>query len=220
MQLEEGVSAAYFGTVGREPYNLLTISKHGGLFLRTLSRIVQQTVPVPARTDEAPAPIPVPKKTQLFLEKCEAEKKDYSEMYAKWRDSLRYIYLLSANTYAQILEDSIVSPLDDVAFSVKIMGMGPGFVMNVAAINSGNEIVPMVKVIPKYNAQMYKVTPVFVDLPAMVGGYQYTARFVVTSIDRDGKSDTITVLAICPQYPIPLCSVIVQVPVSQFPVQD
>jgi Bardet-Biedl syndrome 1 protein len=219
MQLDEGISALYFGTVGREPYNLLSISKHGGLFLRTLSRIVQQD-DTPARSgDDPPAAIPVPKKTRLFLDKCDAEKKNYAEMYAKWRDSLRYIYLLSANTYAKILEDSIVSPIDDVTFSVKILGMGPSFVMNVATVNSGNEVVSMVKVIPKYNPELYTVKPIFVDLPAMVGGYKYTARFVIKSLDREGKSGTINVVATSPQYPIPLCSSIVQVPVSQFPTE-
>ena len=214
MELEEGVSAMYFGMVGREPDNLLTISKHGGLFLRTLSRLVR---PRKEEKEVDIPPVPIPKKTKLFVEKCKEEKKKSKEMYKQWRDNLRYIYMLSANTYAHILEESIVSPIDDVTFSVKILGMGPDFVLNVTTVNSGKDAIGMVKVIPKYNPNVYRVSPAFVDLPTMVGGYKYTAKFCVTSIDKDGKSDTVNIVATSPQFTIPLCSSIVQIPVSQFP---
>jgi Bardet-Biedl syndrome 1 protein len=217
MQLEEGVSALFFGLVGREPYNLLSISKHGGLFLRTLSRTTAEK-PESGRTRaEKGEPIPIPKKTQLFLTKCENERKTARDMFMKWKNSIRYLYMLSANTYAKILESSAVSPIDDVSFIAKVCGMGPEFVLNVTIVNNGKEAIAMVKVIVKYNPRMYKLTPQFVDLPTMVGGYQYTARFELTSIDPDGKADVLNVVAVGPQFPMALCSSIVQVPVSQFP---
>jgi hypothetical protein len=58
----------------------------------------------------------------------------------------------------------------------------------------------------------------FVELPTTVGGYEYTARFELRSIDPDGKADVVNVVAVGPQFPVPLCSAMVQVPVSQFPV--
>lgn len=216
MKVEEGVSAMFFGNVGREPNNLLTISKQGGLFLRTLSRLASSSK-VEQVEDDCVGPIPVPKKTKLFLDKCNHEKSEYKNMYKEWRNSLRYISLLSVNTYAQILQESVASTLDDVSFSVKVLGMGPEFVLEVTTVNSGKDTIGMVKVIAKYNPKMYKVTPAFVDLPGMVGGYEYTARFCVTSIDRDGKSDVVNVVATSPQFTTPLCSSIVQIPVSQFP---
>lgn len=219
LELEEGISAMYFGRVGREPENLLTISKHGGLFLRTLSRVPSLTKQEKKTDTNTVSPLPIPKKTNLFLEQCKKERANAEEMYDDWKNSLRYIYLLSSNTYAQILEDSVVSPIDNVSFSVKVLGMGPDFLMNVTTINSGSEAISNIKVIPKYNKQVYKVNPAFIDLPTMVGGYQYTAKFNVESIERDGKSDVINVIAISPQYTIPFCSSIVQIPVSQFPIR-
>jgi Bardet-Biedl syndrome 1 protein len=220
--LDEGVSALYFGTVGREPYNLLSISKHGGLFLRTLSRIVSSRGESTKDDDEGDPPpaLPIPKKTKLFLDHCEAEKAGHTEMYREWCNSLRYLNVLAANTYAQILEDSVVSPMDNVSFAVKVLGMGPDFVMNVTTINSGPEPVALVRLIPRYNPKIYRVTPDFIDLPTIIAGCSYTGRFVVESIDREGKSDVVNVIATCPQLTIPLCSSIVQVPVSQFPINS
>jgi Bardet-Biedl syndrome 1 protein len=216
LKLEEGCSALYFGVVGREPYNLLTISKQGGLFLRTLSRTNTEKGSQKVK-HERPDPIPIPKKTQLFLSKIENEKKLAKEMFQKWKNSVRYLYMLSANTYAKILENSVVSPIDDVSFSAKVLGMGPEFVLNVTIVNNGKEAIAAVKVIVKYNPRMYKISPEFVSLPTMVGGYRYTARFELRSIDIDGKADVLNVVAVGPQFPVALCSSIVQVPVSQFP---
>jgi Bardet-Biedl syndrome 1 protein len=220
INLEEGISALHFGIVGREPYNLLSISKHGGLFLRTLSRIVLPEEPKNADAGEAVPPIPIPKKTKLYVDKCEAERAGHKEMYQKWRDSIRYLTLLAANTYAQILDDSVVSPMENITFTVKVLGMGPDFVMNVTTVNSGKEPIAQVKLISRYNPKIYRIAPPFIDMPTLIGGCSYTARFVVTSIDRDGKSDVVNLIAICPEYTIPLCSSIVQIPVSQFPVND
>ncbi|OHS99015.1 hypothetical protein TRFO_08560 [Tritrichomonas foetus] len=218
LKVDEGISAMFYGQVGREPYNLLTISKQGGLFLRTLSRVPHHSKNE-NKTEEPPAAIPIPKKTKLFLDKCDYERNNAPQMHKEWRNSLRYLYLLAANTYAQILDDSVVPSIEDVSFSVKIAGMGPEFVMNVQTVNSGSDVISMVKVIPKYNPKMYKVSPDFVNLPPMVGGYQYSARFSVKSIDKEGKSDTINVIATSPISPTPLCSSVVQIPVSQFPVE-
>jgi len=218
--LDEGISALYFGMVGREPYNLLSISKHGGLFLRSLSRIVapKEDAEGKADKDEPPPALPVPPKTKLFVDHCESEKTGYVDMYHQWTNSVRYLKLLAANTYAQILEDSVVSPMDDVSFAVKVLGMGPDFVMNVTTVNSGGEPISLVKLIPRCNPKMYKITPAFIDLPTMVAGCNYTGRFIVESIDRDGKSDVVNLIATCPRFSIPLCSSIVQIPVSQFPI--
>jgi Bardet-Biedl syndrome 1 protein len=218
--LDEGVSALYFGIVGREPYNLLSISKHGGLFLRTLSRIVGGRAEGADSDDKGdpPPPLPIPKKTKLFVDHCEAEKTGHREMYREWRNSLRYLKLLAANTYAQILEDSVVSPMDSVSFAVKVLGMGPDFVMNVTTSNTAPEPVTHVKLIPRYNPKIYRITPDFVDLPTMVAGCSYTGRFIIESLDREGKSDVVNLVPTCPQFTIPLCSSIVQVPVSQFPI--
>jgi Bardet-Biedl syndrome 1 protein len=220
MNLEEGVSALHFGTVGREPYNLLSISRHGGLFLRTLSRIVVPDESRKSGADEPAPPIPIPKKTKLFVDRCEAERMGHREMYQKWRDSIRYLSFLAATTYAQILDDSVVSPMENVAFTVKVLGMGPDFVMNVTTVNSGKEPIPQVKLMPRHNPRMYRITPKFIDMPTLIGGCRYTGRFVVESKDPDGKSDVVNLIAISPEYAIPLCSSIVQIPVSQFPVDE
>lgn len=217
---DEGISSMFFGQVGREPHNLLTISRQGGLFLRTLSRIPNSIRGnKKSEAEEAPSPIPVPKKTKLFIDKCEEERANASEMHNQWKNSLRYLYLLAANTYAQIIEDSVVPTVEDVSFTSKISGMGPEFLLTIQIVNSGNDVISMVKVIPKFNPKIYKISPDFITVPPMVSGYQYVAKFSVVSIDKDGKSDTINIIATSPTSPTPLCSNIVQVPVSQFPVE-
>ena len=218
LKADEGISAIFYGQIGREPNNLLTISKQGGLFLRTLSRVPHHSKNE-NKAEEQVGPIPVPKKTKLFLDRCDYEKENAQSMHKEWRNSLRYLYLLAANTYAQILDDSVVPTIEDIAFSVKISGMGPEFLMSIQTVNSGNDVISMVKVIPKYNPKMYVVTPDFVNLPPMVGGYQYVAKFNVRSIDKDGKSDSINVIAISPLSSAPLCSSVVQIPISQFPIE-
>lgn len=216
---DEGVSAMFFGKIGREPNNLLTISKQGGLFLRTLSRVTPTNLKKKSTTEEVPDPIPVPKKTKLFLDRCAEERKNATDMHKEWTNSLRYLYLLAANTYAQIIDDVVVPTIDNISFSAKISGMGPEFLLNVQAVNSGSDVISMVKIVLKYDSKLYSVSPDFVSLPPMVGGYKYVAKFSVKSIDREGKSDTINVIATSPSSTLPLCSSIVQMPISQFPVE-
>ena len=97
--------------------------------------------------------------------------------------------------------------------------MGPDFLLTVQTVNSGNDLISMVKIIPKFNPKVYMVSPDFICLPPMVSGYQYVAKFSIKSIDKDGKADTINLIATSPTSQNPLCSTIVQVPVSQFPVE-
>ena len=217
-KFEEGVSALFFGKVGREPNNLLTISSHGGLFMRTLSRVAT-AMPANEEKPEIVPPIPIPRKNQLFLQQCEQERKTAPDMYRDWQNSLRYLSMLSANTYASILESSVLSPIDTINFTTRVLGMGPAFVLQVTATNTGKDPVPMVKIIPSYNEALYKVEPDFVSMPSLIGGYKYTAKFTVESLDKDGKADVINVLAISSQYAVPLATSVVQMPVSQFPVQ-
>lgn len=214
----EGISALYFGKVGREPNNLLTISSYGGLYMRTLSRHQQKAVEAP-KTEAPVAPIPIPRKSQLFLEQCEREKKDAAKMYDEWQNSLRYLSMLSANAYAQILETSVLSPIDSVTFNAKVLGMGPSFVLQVNVTNTGKDPVPYLTMIPQFNDQFYRVEPASVSMPTLIGGYKYSTKFAVESIDRDGKADVITVSAVSSQYSIPLGTCSVQMPVSQFPVE-
>lgn len=213
----EGISALYFGKVGREPNNLLSISSYGGLFMRTLSRVSQKQNEV--KKEEPVSPIPIPRKSQLFLEQVEREKKDSQKMYNEWQNSLRYLSMLSANVYAQILETSVLSPIDTVHFAAKVLGMGPSFVLQVNVTNTGKEPVNFLTMIPSFNDKVYRVEPSSVSLPSLIGGYKYSAKFAVESIDREGKADVITISAVSSQYSIPLGTCSVQMPVSQFPVE-
>ena len=214
---DEGISALYFGKVGREPNNLLTISSHGGLFLRTLSRMAGKEVE--EKDNTIIPPIPIPKKNQLFLQQCQIEKQTAKQMYKDWENSLRYLSMLSANTYASILESSVLSPIDTINFTTRVLGMGPSFILQVTATNTGKEPVPYIRIIPHFNNNLYKVEPDFVSMPTLIGGYKYTARFVVQSLDKDGKADIINIVATSSHYAVPLGTSVVQMPVSQFPVQ-
>ncbi|KAH0787892.1 Bardet-Biedl syndrome 1 protein [Histomonas meleagridis] len=216
-RFEEGISAMYFGKVGREPYNLLTMSKHGGLYLRTFSRM-QTPSSAKANEPEQIQPIPIPKKSKLFLSNCENERNNSAEEYNEWCNSIRYLRLLAAKTYAKICEDSVASPIEDVSFNTKIFGMGPEYIMNVSCVNSGKEALTMMKIIPMFNKEIFSIEPDCVTLPLLVGGYKYTAKFVVKAKSKSGKSDFVKVIAISPDSVTPLCSALVNVPVSQFPV--
>ena len=214
----EGISAMFFGKVGREPNNLLTISAHGGLFMRTLSRMAKSEEEETTQKSVV-APIPIPKKNQLFLQQCQSERETAPQMYRDWENSLRYLSMLSANTYASILEASVLSPIDTINFTTRVLGMGPSFILQVTATNTGKEPVALVRVIPHFNENMYRVEPDFVSLPTLIGGYKYTARFTVQSLDKDGKADIINIVATSSHYAVPLGTSVVQMPVSQFPVQ-
>jgi len=218
MELEEGISSIFFGRVGRETNNLLMLSSYGGLYLRILSRINTK------KTSESPkfdvvAPLPIPRKNQLFLQQTQYEQKNSKEMYHAWQNTMRYLMMISVNTYAQIIESSVLSPIDDISFTVDILGMGPSFIIVVYVSNTGKEIIDNINVIIKHEKSMYKVNPSLVVIPSLQGGCKYSARFNISSINKEGKTDSIHIVSTSPKFPVPLYSSNISMPVSQFPVE-
>ena len=215
---EEGITALFFGRVGRQPNNILSISKNNGLYLRNLSRVapVVKTKKESVQLD----PIPIPKKNQLFLQDCENERQNDVKMFDEWNNSVRYLQMLTANNYAQILESSVLSPIDDINFTSKLLGMGPAFILHCTALNTGKRPVNLINIALKHDTGMYRVFPNCVQLPTLVSGYKYMAKFRIEALNPEGKTDTIQIIATSPYHNVPLCLINVQMPVPQFPVNS
>ncbi|KAJ3094486.1 Bardet-Biedl syndrome 1 protein [Phlyctochytrium planicorne] len=136
---QPAVSVA-FGVFGREPGALVMVQKNGCLTAKILKRQANldeeaggsgQLTGPPREQD---VPIPVPRKTKLFVEQMQREKRKGGEMYRDFeRGLMRLKQLADAN------HDAIVdTPLDidhavksnvPIQLEIELAGMGPEFLL-------------------------------------------------------------------------------------------
>lgn len=216
-QFENGISSVTFGKIGREPFNLLIFSNDGGIYLRSLSRLASKKKDK-KRQPTSVQPIPVPRNSKLYLNQVNYEKEHSVEMFDAFTNSLRYLHMLTLSTYSDIIQDSAISPIEDITFSFTVAGMGPTFVVDLLATNTGNNPLLDVIVFPKYQKDLFYVEPSSLNLPNLLGGSKTSGRFEVRCLDREGKTGPVTIFAVSPLFSSPLCSSVVQIPVSQFPI--
>lgn len=145
---EKNLANLIFGKIGREPFNLLTITSEVGLSLRSLSRLPPRKVK--EVKEEVTNPIPVPRLTKFSVDQSNSEIANAESIYDSFMNSMRYLHMLTITTYLDIIKESALSPIEDIHFSCTVAGMGPTFVLDVQTTNTGIKCLLDVILITKF----------------------------------------------------------------------
>lgn len=98
------VSALYFGKYGREDNTLITILKNGTLDIKMLPRTanLEASSSMVGPPVEQETPLPIPKKTKLYIEQAHREVEQAGEMHRIFQKDLCKLRLQAARAYVKV----------------------------------------------------------------------------------------------------------------------
>lgn len=193
VEVSDPVASMAFGRFGREDNCLVTVHESGALTVRILPRRVSLHEPPPSGPPpEQDIPLAVPRKTRLFLNFAEREKKDPAGMHAQFMKDLMRSRLTSARSYVRCITRGR-GPSTQIAgaslsMSVDVQGVGPTFRVCVKLQNTGRRTLSDTQLAlfeeqsPAEAApatRLYAVTPTLQHVPVLVPQLAYIFEFSV-----------------------------------------
>ncbi|KAI8852350.1 ciliary BBSome complex subunit 1-domain-containing protein [Chytridium lagenaria] len=117
-----------FGTFGREPGALVLVQRDGTLTVKMLKRQVNlgEVGEVVGPVREQEVPIPVPRKTKLFVEQMSREKQKPGEIFRDFERDFGRLKRYADVAFEKIGE-GIVKPDIGIQLNLELFGLGPEF---------------------------------------------------------------------------------------------
>ncbi|RKO94470.1 ciliary BBSome complex subunit 1-domain-containing protein [Blyttiomyces helicus] len=198
---EDIVTALKFGPYGREPAALIMILQGGGLSIKILKRTADFSAQnsLGGTPKEQEIPIPVPKKTKLYVEQTDRERDSSKEMYQTFIRDLFRLRLHGARDYATLFRHSLnpISSTENVKvkLEINILGLGPVFLIKILIRNIGVTVIPslILNLVP--DPKLHSVKKPIIKLYYIVPGVEYTREAHISCVDdlktSAGKIDVI-----------------------------
>lgn len=223
MNVYEPVTAMKFGRYGREDASLVLVLKSGTVLLKMLPR----TVSLEANTSKSGGPPPeqdiplrVPKKTSLYVEQTEREKKFGVEMHRTFQRDLCKLRLTTAKAYAKMLTDGkgmmSHSSQSSVRLTAHVQGLGPLFLIKLNVQNIGTKPLLNTTIIFTYVASHYRMSKGSIQVPALVPALVYTFEAPVECVDEAAGAGVIGVHMSTATSSIPIITAQVNMPIADF----
>lgn len=216
-----------FGCYGRESTVLVLVTASGTLSVKMLPRKVDfgtmgNSSAPPAEQD---IPLPLPRKTKLWVEQQEREKAHFLDMHKifqrdlirlRLRTSKAYLKTLTAGAAPSTTSQSQSSPGSTLSLrlSSQIHGLGPNFKLKFQLHNTGSAPAINIPVVFSFNDMVYTLPKTTIVMPMLAPGLVYKMEVDVLC-NSQGASGEITVYVCNPDSPVPIMSAIVNVPPSE-----
>lgn len=99
------VTGLYFGKYGREDNTLITIMKNGSLDIKMLPRManLEASSSMSGPPPEQEMPLPIPKKTKLYIDQAQREVEQAGEMHRIFQKDLCKLRLQAARAYVKVI---------------------------------------------------------------------------------------------------------------------
>lgn len=224
LQAPETVVAIRYGQYARESNSLVFVTRSGALTFKMLRRTANFEPP-PLRTlgpggipdvPDSDVPLPVPKKTRLYLEQVAREKEAPAEMHRAFqRDLVRLRYMVARN-YVRSVNDGGISLLSaDSATSggegsgsgpgkqrggppslrlhASVQGLGPRFRLRLELVNTGMYPVPDLTVVTLFSPSFYACPTPVQHLPLLLPGLAHMLHIPLLCVDEGGAADVVRV---------------------------
>lgn len=164
-------SAICFGQLGQEEHVLVVVTAAGTLNFKILKRTADFSLP--ARPDASPLlqnkPLPLPKRSKLFLEQSARERQNPAEMHQGFQRDLVRLRLAAARALVQNLADQTGAGNERarVKLSAQVLGLGPRFSLVLAVENMHSEegLLDLLLVF-QADVALYKLSDYFVKVTA------------------------------------------------------
>ena len=226
IRVDGAVKGMLFGRYGREENSLCII--HGNNGALTVKMWRRNNKLTDLKGDSGPpkeqdVPIPVPKKTKLYLELCEREREDAAEIHRLFQRDLCVLRLEAARSYVKVLTDSNLGAARTqisssstsggeeeeganrqepssvpVKVAVKVEGLGPSFLMKVTLQNLGGTPLYNCRLLYSFDQSLYVMghsanSDPAQCVPLLVPGASFVYENEVLSVDPAGRAGRVTI---------------------------
>lgn len=216
LKLNEPIMSFCFGVFGREEGMVVLNTKNGCLYTRMLDRRAQlenraRTAGPPPEQDK---PLEIPKKTTLYLEQVEREKKSNDQIYRNMQRDLLSLKLRVTQKYVDLANVNPASVGDTrIQMHAYVEGLGPMFSL-MLEVTSFKSTLQDVSISLMYSSKIYKVLDKSLHFPILIPDLTYKKRIVVQCIHQAGASDYMRILLFS-QSSVPLASCSVELPACE-----
>jgi Bardet-Biedl syndrome 1 protein len=234
-KVERPVVAMKFGSYGREESALVIVhGQSSSLTTKVLRRLVDLDALRKLHTDASAlddTPIPVPKKTKMFLEQTKREREYAEEMHRNFQRDLCILRLNTARSYVKTLTNANMGgPMNNSASEklriyIKVEGLGPNFLLKICLQNMGQSTVVRSKLLFAFDTSIYELghgkpddeAPRSVAVNILLPGLKHVVEVPIRCIRPDVQGDVLVVLMSTKKEmgSLPLVSASVKMPLSE-----
>eukprot|EP01038_Epipyxis_sp_PR26KG_P009508 gene9508-12808_t len=228
--VEKPITAMCYGVYGREENTLAIIHGQGAMTIKILKRTADveglsvATGPPP----EQDIPLPVPKKTKLYVEQTQREREKAPDIHRGFQRDLCKLRLTTARAYVKTLTDGYMGASllgsQDVRIQVLVMGLGPKFQLKITLQNASTQPIFQSRILFSYDNNLYVMghdvnSSQNIIVPILLPGPKHIIETQVLCIDPQGRAGQLQLLlystaakvASC----IPMLSATVRMPASE-----
>ncbi|GJQ85344.1 hypothetical protein Trydic_g12650 [Trypoxylus dichotomus] len=181
----ETPSAIAFGQLGQEEHVMIIITTGGAINFKILKRTADFNLNN-GETNSNPVqqtkPLPLPKRSKLFLEQSIREKENAVEIHQAFQKDLIRLRLTAARGMAQMLSDQsgIGNEEELVKLSAQVLGLGPVFTLILTLENMSNEK-PLYGLSVVYHAtpSVYHLSDHYLEVPLIPPNLTYKIEIKV-----------------------------------------
>ncbi|KAB0795298.1 hypothetical protein PPYR_12137 [Photinus pyralis] len=184
-------SAIVFGQMGQEDHVMVIITLGGTINFKILKRTAdfglnQDTGISPTIQSK---PLPLPKRSKLFLEQSLREKQNPTDMHQSFQQDLIRLRLTSARTLLQINSDQsgIGNTKEQIKLSAQVLGLGPTFtlILTVENMNPDKALIQL-SAIFHCNPENYQLSLYTLPIPFVPPSLSYKIHNKVIECLNDG----------------------------------
>ncbi|KAI9207807.1 ciliary BBSome complex subunit 1-domain-containing protein [Polychytrium aggregatum] len=205
------VKAVRFGTFAREESCLVMLMTSGGLLVKRLKRSTElvsgDSVLRPPK--EQNIPIPVPKKTKIFMEQSNRERDQATDLYRLFQHGLTKLRIQALKGYMQLESRSADPSGSSASLPVKLdanlLGLGPLYRLELRLENIGTEPLSNLAVHLRHSSRDIVPRCRGFQLPLLVPGLAYQLETDLHTAARDDSGGSFPNLAV----PAPKLTVVV-----------
>ncbi|CAH0556153.1 unnamed protein product, partial [Brassicogethes aeneus] len=137
-------SVITFGQLGQEEHVMVIITLAGTINFKILKRTADFNLGNPDSQNMVQLqgkPLPLPKRSKLFLEQSLREKQSPIEMHQNFQQDLIRLRLTAARSLVQSLSDQsgVGNEKEQIKLSAQVLGLGPKFTLILTLVNMNNE---------------------------------------------------------------------------------
>ncbi|XP_017775574.1 PREDICTED: Bardet-Biedl syndrome 1 protein [Nicrophorus vespilloides] len=184
-------SSLLFGKMGQEDHVLVTITTSGILDIKILKRTAdfnltqQSTASNPILQNK---PLPLPKRSKLFLEQSARERQNPIEMHQHFQQDLIRLRLNAARALVQSQGDQtgVGNDKELIKLSAQVLGLGPKFtlILNLENMNGDKALIDLTMIF-HCKSSIYQLSHYVLRIPLVPPGLIYKAEIKVEDVSSD-----------------------------------
>ncbi|XP_044260139.1 Bardet-Biedl syndrome 1 protein homolog [Tribolium madens] len=187
-------SALVFGQLGQEEHVMVIITMAGTINFKILKRTADFNL---SNQDKLAAPtlqtkpLPLPKRSKLFIEQSMRERQNPIEMHQSFQEDLVRLRLTAARALVQSLSDQsgAGNAQEEIKLSAQVLGLGPKFTL-ILTLENMNAEKPIYNFLVVFHAKptIYKLSTYVIFVPLIPPGLSYKIETKVTEVLTNGGS--------------------------------